>query len=181
VDQRRQERGEIDSALVSRLRGQPGPAATIRFGIQPGQLPSPVGITPKRKTLVADNAKGEAGQDRRQDRDPRAVCDVSNGRGGYSATTVQDHPSPDRTTQAIGTSADVMGTTVSMVRIAQSLGERSVLNQGNQGTIELRVQNPHPGTFHRAPTRANDGLEMLIASTILLQSHWLRSPTGPYG
>jgi hypothetical protein len=75
----------------------------------------------------------------------------------------------------------VMGTTVSMVRIAQSLGERSVLNQGNQGTIELRVQNPHPGTFHRAPTRANDGLEMLIASTILLQSHWLRSPTGPYG
>ncbi len=125
--------------------------------------------------------EGEADQDWCQGRDPRTVRHVSNGRGGYSATTVQDHPSPDRTTQAIGTSADVMGTTVSMVRIAQSLGERSVLNQGNQGTIELRVQNPHPATFHRPPTRANDGLKILMASTTLLQSHWLRSPTGPYG
>ena len=144
---------------MSRFRRQPGASATIRPGIQPGQLLSQTGTTPEREALVVDNAEGEAGEDWCQGRDPRAVCDVSNGRGGYSATTVQDHPSPDRTTQAIGTSADVMGTTVSMVRIAQSLGERSVLNQGNQGTIELRVQNPHPGTFHRAPTRANDGLK----------------------
>jgi hypothetical protein len=27
----------------------------------------------------------------------------------------------------------------------------------------------------------NAGFKMLMASTILLQSHWLRSPTGPYG
>ena len=85
----------MDSALVSRLRGQPGPAATIRFGIQPGQFPSPVGITPKRKALVADDAEGEAGQDWRQDREPRPVRHVPIGRGGGAERLVPENLGPD--------------------------------------------------------------------------------------
>ncbi len=40
VDQRRQERREMDSAFVPRFRRQPGAAAIVCLGIQPGQLPS---------------------------------------------------------------------------------------------------------------------------------------------
>jgi len=82
VDQRRQERSEMDSALVSPLRGQAGPTAVVRFGIQYRQLSSQAGATPERKALVVDNAEGEAGEDWGQGRAPRAV-DVSDGRSGH--------------------------------------------------------------------------------------------------
>ena len=39
-----------------------------------------------------------------------AVCDVSNGRGGYPAPTVQDHPSPDFATWPIVIRANVTKT-----------------------------------------------------------------------
>ncbi len=87
--------------------GQPGPVAVVRFGIQLGQLPSQAGATPERKVLVVDDVEGEAGQDRCQGRDPRAVRHVSDGRGGHSTTAVQDHPSPDLTTRCAGASADM--------------------------------------------------------------------------
>ena len=79
--------------------------ATVRSGIKPGQLPSQVGSTPERETLVADNAEGEAGKDWRQGPKPLAVCHIADGRGGYSETTVQDHPWPNFTVRATGTSA----------------------------------------------------------------------------
>ena len=47
-----------------------------------------------------NDAEGEAGQDWRQGRDRRTERHVSDGRGGYSVTTVQDHPSPDFTARA---------------------------------------------------------------------------------
>ena len=40
VDQGRQERGEVDAAVLPRLRGQPGAAAAVCPGVQPGQLPA---------------------------------------------------------------------------------------------------------------------------------------------
>ena len=40
VDQGGQERGEVDAAVVPRLHGQPGAAAAVRPGVQPGQLPA---------------------------------------------------------------------------------------------------------------------------------------------
>ena len=43
VDQGRQERGELDAAVLPRLRGQPGAAAAVRPGVQPGQLPAAAG------------------------------------------------------------------------------------------------------------------------------------------
>jgi len=38
-------------------------AATLRPGVQPGQLPAEVGAAEVREALVADHATGEADQD----------------------------------------------------------------------------------------------------------------------
>ena len=63
MDQRRTEGGEMDLAFVPRLGGQSGSTATVGLGIQLGQLPSPAGVTPQRRTLIADDVEREAGED----------------------------------------------------------------------------------------------------------------------
>jgi len=83
-------------------------------------------LPPERETLVADNAEGEAGKDCRQGRNPLAVCHVSDGRGGYFETTVQDHPSPNLTARDTGTSADMTMTTFAEMGTVQDLMERYV-------------------------------------------------------
>ena len=53
--------------------------------------------------LIADDVEREAGEDG----GPGTVCQVSACRGGYSATTVQDHPGPDLTAGPSVTRADM--------------------------------------------------------------------------
>ena len=69
----------MDSALVPRLRGQPGSAAAVRFGIQLRRLSSQAGVASQHKALVVDDLEGEAGQDWREGRDPRVARHVSDG------------------------------------------------------------------------------------------------------
>ena len=64
VEQGRQVRGELDPPVLPRLRRQPGPAATVCAGVQPGQLLPPLGVARKREALDADHAAREADQDR---------------------------------------------------------------------------------------------------------------------
>jgi hypothetical protein len=52
----------------------------------------------KRGTLVADESEGEAHQDRREGRQPWALCRVPDGRGRHSAKSVRRHPADDRGT-----------------------------------------------------------------------------------
>ena len=53
-----------DAVVQSDLQGQPGAASALRPGAQPGKLSAPIGATEVRETLVADDAPGEADQDR---------------------------------------------------------------------------------------------------------------------
>ena len=102
------------------------------------QLPSPVGSTPGRETLVADNAEGEAGKDWRQGRDPRAVCHISDGRGGYTALTVKNHPPPDFTTCPIVTRANMTKTEFRRMKITQDPVGRFVRSRVNSTEGHLR-------------------------------------------
>ena len=46
VDQGGEERGEVDAAVVPPVQGQPGAAAAVRPGLQPGELPAAAGAAP---------------------------------------------------------------------------------------------------------------------------------------
>ena len=46
--------------------------------------------------MVVDDATGEAGQDRRQGREPRPLCHVPTGRGGGAEGAVPRNPPPHR-------------------------------------------------------------------------------------
>ena len=64
VDQGRQERRQVDQALLPHVQEQPGPLANLRVGLQRGQLPTAIGPAKASTALVADDAAGEADQDR---------------------------------------------------------------------------------------------------------------------
>ena len=114
-----------------------GPWA-VTIWAQPGQLPSSAGATPERQALVADDVEGEAGQDWRQGRGPRTACHVSDGRGGCSATTVQDHPSPDFTARPSVTRADMTIAASAKKEIAQDPMGWSARIRANSADSRLR-------------------------------------------
>ena len=70
--------------------------AVVRLGLQPGQLPAAAGLAETGATLVADDAAGEADQDRGQGDAAREVRDVPTGRGGRDAELVRGDPRPHR-------------------------------------------------------------------------------------
>ncbi len=85
VDQGREERGQMDPAFRSRLCGQTGAAATVRAGLQPGQLSAASGAAPSGAALDVNDAAGEADQDRGEGRAPLTAGGFSDGRGGGAA------------------------------------------------------------------------------------------------
>ncbi len=80
------------------------PLAVVRVGLQPGQLPAAAGLAETGATLVADDAAGEADQDRGQGDAAREVRDVPTGRGGGDAEVVRGDPRPHR---AVGDAAAI--------------------------------------------------------------------------
>src|SRR5262245_42383861 len=66
VDQGRQECGEVDEAVVPAVQGQRGAVATVRLGLQPGQLPAATGAAQADPGLDADDVAREVDQDRGQ-------------------------------------------------------------------------------------------------------------------
>ena len=60
VDQGRQERRQMDAPILSRLCGQPSAAATVRVGLQSGQLPAAGGAAASGASLDVDDVAGEA-------------------------------------------------------------------------------------------------------------------------
>jgi len=89
-------------------------------------IPSLAGATPQCQTLVVDEVEGEAGADWGQGRGPGTVRHVLDGRGGYSATTVQDHPWPYFMAGPSVTRADISETVLVEMKIAQDLVVGSV-------------------------------------------------------
>ncbi len=68
MGQGRQVRPEVDATFLLSLRCQSGVAATVRAGVQPGQLSTAAGLAADRSALVADDTTREVDQDRGEDR-----------------------------------------------------------------------------------------------------------------
>jgi hypothetical protein len=85
VDQGRQERGQVDPALLHELSGQRRPSAASRASVQPRQLPAHSGAADGDRGLVADEPAGEGGEDRGESRRPWALPRVPDGRGRGAA------------------------------------------------------------------------------------------------
>ncbi len=96
VDQGRQERGQVDEALLPHVQRQPSPVAVVCVGLQPGQLPAAARLAETGAALVADDPAREADQDRGQGDAAREVRDVPVGRGGRHAELVRDDSRPHR-------------------------------------------------------------------------------------
>jgi len=92
VDQRGQERRQMDKALLPNLQGQPDAIAAFRLGLQSGELPASFGPSSRCQALVADDAARETGQDRSEGNAALEVRDVPTCRSGGNAKVVLSHP-----------------------------------------------------------------------------------------
>ena len=95
VHQRRQERDQMDAAVVPQVPQQRGSALASRPGLQSSQLHADTGFAEGGGALLADQPTGEAGQDRCQGRPPWPVCNVPIGRMGFRTR-------PNHKAQAVG-------------------------------------------------------------------------------
>jgi hypothetical protein len=59
VDQGREERSQVDEALLTHVQRQPSALAVVRVGLQPGQLRTAAGPAETDPTLVANDAAGK--------------------------------------------------------------------------------------------------------------------------
>ncbi len=92
----RQERDQMDEAVVPQVPRQRRPAAASRPRLQPGQLPAHARLARGGGTLVADDAAGEIGEDRCQSGQPWPLRHVPTCRGGGAEGTVPENLEPDR-------------------------------------------------------------------------------------
>src|SRR6516225_2236305 len=108
MDQGRQGRDQVDTAVVQDVRGQRRAAPTSCARLQSWQLSPHACNTGANQGLVADELEGEADQDRREGGEPRTLCCLPNGGGRHPTTNVPGDSAADRgTTAAAATSASV--------------------------------------------------------------------------
>ena len=88
VDQGGEVRPELDSAVVPSVRGQPGASVSVRPGVQPWELPSPVMPAQGGQALVAAECAGQADQDGRPSGAALPAVDLSVVRGVGSSKVV---------------------------------------------------------------------------------------------
>jgi hypothetical protein len=81
------------------LCGQPGEAATVRAGLQSGQLPTAGGAAASGASLDTDDVAGETDQDRGEGRAPFREDRLPDGGGGGSARVVPGYSRRDWTAE----------------------------------------------------------------------------------
>jgi hypothetical protein len=81
--------------------------------LQPRELSANLGPARRRAAVVDDDAQGQADQDRRQDRAPRALCNLPDGGGRNPERPVRRHTEPHRLAQAKASSRMMVGTSIS--------------------------------------------------------------------
>ena len=96
MDQGRQDRDQVDPAVVLLVRRQRGASAVARAGLQHCQLHADAGLARGCRAMVADQPAGEAGEDRRPGRAPRPLRRLPDGRGRGTERTVRENPTADR-------------------------------------------------------------------------------------
>src|ERR1039457_455754 len=89
----------MDAPVLSRLCGQPGAAATVRAGLQPGQLSAAGGIAPSSASLDIDDVAGETDQDRGEGCAPFPQDSLPDGGGGGPARVVPGYTGRDWTAE----------------------------------------------------------------------------------
>ena len=85
---RRGSRPELDSAVVSSVRGQPGASVSVHSGVQPWELPAPAVSAQGGQALVAAECAGQADQDGRPSGTALPAIDLSVVRGVGSSTVI---------------------------------------------------------------------------------------------
>src|SRR5215831_12180099 len=103
MDQGRQGRDQVDTAVVQDVRRQRRAAPTPCARLQSWQLSSHACNTGADQGLVADELEGEADQDRREGGVPRTLCRLPNGGGRHPTTNVPGDSAADRGTTAAAT------------------------------------------------------------------------------
>ena len=81
LDQGREVRPELDSAVAPSVRGQPGASVCVRPDVQPWELPSPVMPAQGGQALVAAECAGQGDQDVRPSGAALPAIDLSVVRG----------------------------------------------------------------------------------------------------
>src|ERR1700716_4164305 len=82
----------MDAPVVPLLPRQRGAPSAPRSCLQPWQFHADAGDAADRGAVVADQPARQADQDRREGRQPRALCYVPNGRGRGAETDVPGNP-----------------------------------------------------------------------------------------
>src|SRR4249919_3196741 len=111
MDQGRQGRDQVDTAVVQNVRGQRRAAPASCARLQSWQLSPHACNTGADQGLVADEPEGEVDQDRRQGGEPRTLCRLPNGGGRHPTANVPGDFAADRgTTAATATSTSMKRT-----------------------------------------------------------------------
>src|SRR5262249_18803080 len=103
MDQGRQGRDQVDTAVVQNVRGQGRAAPASCARLQSWQLSPHACNTRADQGLVADELEGEADQDRREGGEPRTLCRLPNGGGRHPTTNVPGGSAANRGTTAAAT------------------------------------------------------------------------------
>src|SRR5437016_9972171 len=103
MDQGRQGRDQVDTAVVQDVRGQRRAAPASCARLQSWQLSPHACNTGADQGLVADELEGEADQDRREGGEPRTLRRLPNGGGRHPTTNVPGDSAADRGTTAATT------------------------------------------------------------------------------
>ena len=83
MDQGRQKRHQVDTPVVPQVPSQRRPAPTPRARLQSRQLHADTRVARCSGAVVTDHAARKARQDRREDRPPRSLHRLPDGRGRY--------------------------------------------------------------------------------------------------
>src|SRR3954465_2296428 len=150
MDQGRQGRDQVDTAVVQDVRGQRRAAPASCARLQSWQLSPHACDTGADQGLVADELEGEADQDRREGGEPRTLCRLPNGGGRHPTTNVPGDSAADRGTTAAATARASMKAFDCHAFKSQSTGEMrpdaSENSQINPSTIvwAARAAGSHP-------------------------------------
>src|SRR5215831_13661473 len=145
MDQGRQGRDQVDTAVVQDVRGQRRAAPASCARLQSWQLSPHACNTGADQGLVADELEGEADQDRREGGEPRTLCRLPNGGGRHPTTNVPRDSAADRATTAAAT------TRASMKR---SIVTRSRAIDKECVQMPVKIARSNPSTTVRAARAA---------------------------
>jgi hypothetical protein len=106
MDQGRQGRDQMDAAVMSDVHRERRPSSAACAGLQSRQFPAHFSDAGADQGLLADESERKADQDRREGRQPWALCRVPDGRGRHPTESVRRYSAADRGTSTAASELD---------------------------------------------------------------------------